>query len=231
MLDLYTGFGGQARLSLPFFILWRLIMPETNQPQNFMEPDAQSGRTRSGAPDGPRQKRSKMQDRSEPLEYPGHETVAQFMATPKSLREFESVTAIAKHFNITTKTIYCWMKDDDVMRRAEWLSMRNKRHGDLSIRCRYEEILEKLIEKALTGDIAAMKLCFETAFPEDQQAKKSKLSDSSLEEVLERAEKEYLKHEKQMTPSWLLERQEREAAQRKADEEKHAPENPQNPPQ
>ncbi len=131
-------------------------MPDTNQSQNSMEADAQSGRTRFGAPDGPRQKRSKMQDRSEPLEFPGHERVAEFMATPKSLREFESVTALAKHFNITTKTIYCWMKDDDVLRRAEWLSMRNKRHGDLSIRCRYEEIIEKLIEMALTGNVAAV---------------------------------------------------------------------------
>ena len=206
-------------------------MPDTNQPQNSMEPDAQFGRTRSGAPDGPRQKRSKMQDRSEPLEFPGHETVAQFMATPKSLREFESVTALAKHFNITTKTIYCWMKDDNVMRRAEWLSMRNKRHGDLSIRCRYEEILEKLTEKALTGDIAAIKLYIETAFPEDLQAKKSGLSSMSLEEVLARAEEEYEKHAELMTPTWLRERLARAAAQRKADEEKRAPENPQDPPQ
>ena len=93
-------------------------MPDTNQSQNSMEADAQSGKTRVGAPDGPRQNRGKA-DRCEPLEFPGHETVAQFMATPKSLREFESVTALAKHFNITTKTIYCWMKDDDVMRRAD----------------------------------------------------------------------------------------------------------------
>ena len=204
-------------------------MPDSNQPQSSMEPAAQSGMARVSPPAGPRQNRGTA-DRREPLEFLGHETVAQFMATPKSLREFESVTALAKHFNVTTKTIYCWMKDDDVMRRAEWLSMRNKRHGDLSIRCRYEEIIEKLIEMASTGNVAAIKLCLDIAFPVDQQAKKSKLSDSSVEEVLERAEKEYLKYEKQMTPSWLLERQEREAAKRKADEENRAPEKPEDPP-
>ncbi len=204
-------------------------MPDSNQPQSSMEPDPQSGMARVGAPDGPRQNRGKA-DRREPLEFLGHETVAQFMATPKSLREFESVTALAKHFNVTTKTIYCWMKDDDVMRRAEWLSMRNKRHGDLSIRCRYEEIIEKLIEMASTGNVAAIKLCLDIAFPVDQQAKKSKLSDSSLEEVLERTEKEYKKHEMQMMPTWLRERLAREAAQRKAAEENRAPEKPEDPP-
>jgi hypothetical protein len=195
-----------------------------------MEPDAQSGRTRWGATDGPRQNRGKA-DRREPLEFLGHETVAQFLATPESLCEFESVTALAKHFNVTTKTIYCWMKDDDVMRRADWLSMRNKIGADVAIRRAWKAIIEKLIEMALTGNVAAIKLCFETAFPEDQQAKKSKLSPESLEEVLERAEKEYKKHEMQMMPTWLRERLAREAAQRKADEENRAPENPQDPPQ
>ena len=83
---------------------------------------------------------------------------------------------------------------------------------------------------ALIGNVAAMKLCLDNAFRGDQQAKKSKLSDSSLEEVLERAEKEYLKHEKQMTPSWLRERQEREAAKRRMAEENRAPEKPEDPP-
>ena len=204
-------------------------MPDSNQPQSSMEPDTQSGMARVGAPDGPRQNRGTA-DRREPLEFLGHETVAQFMATPKSLREFESVTALAKHFNVTTKTIYCWMKDDDVMRRAEWLSMRNKRHGDLSIRCRYEEIIEKLIEMASTGNVAAIKLCLDIAFPVDQQAKKSGLSRLSLEEGLEKAEETYEKHAKLMTPTWLRERQEREAAKRRMAEENRAPGKPEDPP-
>ena len=204
-------------------------MPDTNQSQNSMEADAQSGKTRVGAPDGPRQNRGKA-DRCEPLEFLGHETVAQLLATPESLCEFESVTALAKHFNVTTKTIYCWMKDDDVMRRAAWLSMRNKIGADVAIRRAWKAIVEKLIEMALTGNVSAMKLCHDIAFPEDQQAKKSRLSPESLEEVLERAEATYEKHEKQMTPSWLRERQEREAAKRRMAEENRAPEKPEDPP-
>ncbi len=205
-------------------------MPDSNQPQSSMEPAAQSGMARVSPPAGPRQNRGTA-DRREPLEFLGHETVAQFLATPDSLCEFESVTALAKHFNVTTKTIYCWMKDDDVMRRADWLSMRNKIGADVAIRRAWKGIIEKLIEMASTGNVAAIKLCHDIAFPEDQQAKKSKLSPESLEEVLERAEKEYKKHEMQMMPTWLRERLAREAAQRKADEENRARENPQDPPQ
>src|SRR6266404_2312752 len=194
-------------------------MPHTNQSQNSMEADAQSGRTRFGAPDGPRQKRSKMQDRSEPLEFPGHETVAQFMATPKSLRLFKSITALAKHFNITRKTVYCWMKDIDVLRRVDWLSLQNKAAGDRAPRREWLDIMESLVERAKSGDIQAARFCADRAWPEDQQAKKSGLSAMSLDESVARSEEGYKKRAEQMTPGWLRERLAREAAQRKADEE------------
>src|ERR1700730_16401090 len=109
-----------------FFYLWRLVMPKTNQQENSNITAAQSEKIRSGAPDGPRQCRRMSHDRREPLEYPGHETVAQFMATPQSMREFKSVTALAKHLGVTRKTIYCWMMYVHVLWFEGWLSMRNK---------------------------------------------------------------------------------------------------------
>ena len=203
-------------------------MPDSNQPQSSMEPAAQSGMARVSPPAGPRQNRGTA-DRREPLEFLGHETVAQFMATPKSLRQFKSITALAKHFNITRKTVYCWMKDIDVLRRVDWLSLQNKAAGDRAPRREWLDIMESLVERAKSGDIQAARFCADRAWPEDQQAKKSKLSPESLEEVLERAEATYEKHEKQMTPSWLRERQEREAAKRRMAEENRAPEKPEDP--
>jgi len=194
-----------------------------------MEPAAQSGMARVSPPAGPRQNRGTA-DRREPLEFLGHETVAQFMATPKSLRQFKSITALAKHFNITRKTVYCWMKDIDVLRRVDWLSLQNKAAGDRAPRREWLDIMESLVERAKSGDIQAARFCADRAWPEDQQAKKSKLSRLSLEELLEKAEETYEKHEKQMTPSWLRERQEREAAKRRMAEENRAPEKPEDPP-
>ena len=205
-------------------------MQNTNQQHSFTDPEAQSGKTRLGAPDGPRQNRGSS-DRRKPLELPGHEAVAQFLATQKSLREFKTVTALAKHFNITTKTIYCWMKDDNVMRRADWLSMHNILIDNVAIRCEYPLIAAKMVAMALAGNIPAMKLCADIVREEDQRAKKSEISPLSLEESLERAEIEYEKHYLIMTPSWLRERAEREAAKHKAAEENPAPEQPQGPPE
>ena len=186
---------------------------------------------RSGAPDGPRQNRSKIHDRREPLEYPGHETVAQFLATPKSMREFKSVTALAKHLGVTRKTIHCWMNDVDVMRRAEFLSMRNKTTGDLTARREWSKIMENMVRVAIGGDVAAAKFCEERAFPEDRQAKKSGLSTETMEEVLARSEEEELRLGELRTPSWLREQKAREDAARKAAEEKRASEDSKDKPE
>jgi hypothetical protein len=161
-------------------------------------------------------------DGSEPLEHFGHELTAQFLVTPKSLREFKSVTALAKHCNVARKTVHCWINRVDVLRRADWLSMQNKMIGKLIIRREWPGIMEKLANKAKSGDVQAIKLCADLD-PEDKQKEKS----PSLEETLERAEKDFIKHEAQMTPTWLREREERrKAAERKAAENNRPPEEP-----
>jgi hypothetical protein len=181
-------------------------MPKTNQQENSNITAAQSEKIRSGAPDGPRQCRRMSHDRREPLEYPGHETVAQFMATPQSMREFKSVTALAKHLNLARKTIHCWMNDVDVMRRAEWLSMRNKGTGDLIPRREWLRIMENMVRLAIGGNVAAAKFCAERAFPEDQQAKKSGLSTETLDEVAAREEERYVRMAEVTTPLWMREK-------------------------
>lgn len=45
-------------------------------------------------------------DGHEPLEYPGHEAVAQYLAAPESLREFKSFSDLANHFHVSRMTIH-----------------------------------------------------------------------------------------------------------------------------
>jgi hypothetical protein len=201
---------------------------EGQTPQNNIEPlKVDSEKTRYGAPDGPRKNRQPGYDGREPLEYPGHEATAQFLATPESEREFDSITALAKHFDVSRMTVYRWTQDIDVLRRAEWLSMQNRVTGRLIIRRAWPKMMAKLADDAIGGHVQATKLCADYAWPEDKQREKSGLSKASLEEVLERVERDFIKHEAQMTPSWLLEREERrKAAERKAAENNRPPEEP-----
>jgi hypothetical protein len=175
-------------------------------------PNSLSAEIRFGAPSGPRQQRDEKYDGHQPLEYPGLEAVAQHLATPKSLRELKSDSNLAKHFHVTRMTVLRAKKDIDVIKRAHWLSMHNKIMGELVARREYSSITEKAVALAKEGNIAAMKLAIELAFPEDKQAKKSSISSSSLEEVLERAEIEYEKHAATMTSTWLTERAKRLAS-------------------
>jgi transposase len=181
-------------------------MPDTNNQPNFNEIDAQSDKIRYGAPDGPRKNRRKYYDGQEPLEFLGHEAAAWFLAFPKAQRDFMSIAALAKHFNVTRVTVYRWIQDIDVMKRADSLSLQNKIAGNLAARREYVSIIEKAVEMAKEGNIKAMEFCADRAFPENKQAKKSGISSSPLPEVLERAEIEYEKHYETMTPTWLKER-------------------------
>lgn len=161
------------------------MMNEEKDHEGIVEaPNAQSEKTRCGAPDGPRPKRRGSYDGRQPLPYAGHEATAEFLATPTSLREFNSVTALAKHFNVTRKTVHCCMKDNDVLQRTGWLSIRNKISSDVAIRRAWEEIAEKLIEMALTGNIAAIKLYVDYAWGKDQRSEESRLSSMSLRELI-----------------------------------------------
>ena len=190
-------------------------MPDKeDEPQNSSATDAQSEKIRYGAPDGPRKNRPENYHGWEPLAFLGHEAAAWFLAFPKKLKEFKSIAALAKHFSVTRKTVHCWMRDIDVLKRAEWLSETNKIIGKLVIRRACAGLSEKLVEMGMGGDIAAIKVCMDIALREDKQTEKSRLSSASLEEVLERAEREYERHAEIMTPTWLKERAKRLAGEK-----------------
>jgi hypothetical protein len=82
-------------------------------------------------PDPPRE-RSRKSAKKNPLDSPEDEAIAQFLASPKSLREFKSVRELAAHFNISRMTVYRRSKDPRILARAEWLLKHHKRAGDRS---------------------------------------------------------------------------------------------------
>jgi hypothetical protein len=129
--------------------------------------NAPSEKIQYGAPSGPRQKHRDKYDGREPLIYPGHEAVAQFLAAPTSLRDFKSLTALAAHFNVTRVTVYRWKHDVNVLRRAYWLSMRNKIAGDLLARQAWLPIMKKGIEMAKNGDFRAIKFIESQAWTQE----------------------------------------------------------------
>lgn len=110
--------------------------------------------------------RPKQRHRGEPLDDRDKETLAQFLAAPDDLREFESITSLASHLKISRATIYRWTKDPAVLRRAEHLSLQNKLAGDLFARREWLPIMRKVVERAKSGDIQAAKFCAACAWPE-----------------------------------------------------------------
>jgi hypothetical protein len=147
-------------------------------------PSGLSEKVRYGAPDGPRQKRRPRHNGREPLDYPGHEALAQFLAAPKSDREFKSLTALANHFNVTRNTAHRWKRDIDVMQRAHWLSTRNQMAGDLVARREWPEIMERAAQLAKSGDVPAMKFCESRAWTKELRAEHFQVSASVSSEDL-----------------------------------------------
>jgi hypothetical protein len=131
-----------------------------------------------GAPSGRRQKRRDRYDGREPLPYAGHESVAQFLAAPASLRKFKSLTALAAHFEVTRMTVHRWKQDIDVMQRAYWLSMRNKIAGDLLARQASLRIMKKVIEMAVNGHFRAIEFVWSRAYGEELGIQQSRLNAS-----------------------------------------------------
>lgn len=133
-------------------------------------------------PDGPPKKRRKKYDGNKPLDFPGHQAIAQFFAAPKQFRRFESCAALAKHFHVSRMTVYRWARDRDVVRRIEWLSLRNIVFGDF-IACReWPAIVKAQVAAALAGDTRAAIFCQNRAWPEDWDS-----STMSLEASIEGA--------------------------------------------
>jgi hypothetical protein len=146
---------------------------------------------RYGAPDGPRRPRGEKCDGHEPLEYPGHEAVAQYLAAPKSLREFKSDSDLAKHFHVSRMTICRWRHDPDVIQRAHFLSGFNEMAGDLLARQEWPRIMQKVVQKAINGDLQSIKFCESRAWPNELRVEQSHLSATvSIQELLGTSESE-----------------------------------------
>src|SRR5579863_2550485 len=106
-----------------------------------------------------RQKRGEFYDGTAPVEYPELEAVAEFLATPKAIREIKTFTDLAKHLNVSRMTIYRWTQDEDVLRRAEYLLSQNKLKGDLVARLHWSRIVMAQVRAAIKGDTKAAEFC------------------------------------------------------------------------
>jgi hypothetical protein len=94
-------------------------------------------------------------------------------------------------------TIHRAKKNFDVIKRANWLSMRNTLSGDLIARREYPSIMEKAVEMAEQGNIKAMEFCAARAWPKDQDLTR----ELNIDELIAMSEKE--EEELGDLPTWL----------------------------
>jgi hypothetical protein len=190
----------------------------TKEGQNHQDsveaPAARSEKIRYGAPDGPRPEGSENYDGHTPIQSPGLEAVAQYLAAPKSLRAFKSDNDLAEHFQVTRQTIHRWKHHPDVIKRVHWLSSCHRLAGDSLARISWPQIMKKVVDEAMKGHMPAIRFCEEIAWRQEKQSEKRETSPYSLAERLYRAEQEYEKNAEMMTPTWLKERQQRLAKER-----------------
>ena len=105
-------------------------------------------------------------DRTKPLDPPEDEAIAQYLSTPKSIREFKSFSELATHFNISRMTVYRRSKDSSILERVEWLLTHHKLAGDLIARLNWGRIVAGQVRAAVAGDTKAAIFCKERAWPE-----------------------------------------------------------------
>jgi hypothetical protein len=117
--------------------------------------------------DCPRRRKRKYNPKK-PLNAPADEGIAQFLSTPRSIREFKSFNELAKHFNISRMTAYRRSKDLSVLLRVEWLVMHHKLAGDLIARLSWARIVAGQVKAAVSGDTKAAQFCKERAWPEEE---------------------------------------------------------------
>jgi hypothetical protein len=115
----------------------------------------------------PSQKRKRKFDKSKPLDSPEDEAIAQYLATPKSVRDFKSRTDLARHFNISRMTVHRRTKELSVLQRVEWLLQHHMLAGDLIPRLHWERIMAGQVRAAAAGDTKAAQFCKERAWPEE----------------------------------------------------------------
>jgi hypothetical protein len=140
----------------------------------------------------------KTNDGSECLSHPGFEATAQYMSNPKPEREFENVAELAKYAGVTRKTIYLWMKDRDVLRRAQYLTSYKRIQADVIGRREWPEIIQAMTDEAKAGNVAAASFIDKKVWLQETRLGERGLS---LEEVMRQTED----HENCVVPTGLLE--------------------------
>ncbi len=110
--------------------------------------------------------RSETNHASEPLASEAREALAQFLSTPVPMREFRSITSIAKHYKVSRMSVYRWKRDSAVLQRVEILSKRNWLPGVLLARLNFESTVRAQIKKAIRGDTKAARYVHEIAWIE-----------------------------------------------------------------
>jgi hypothetical protein len=111
---------------------------------------------------------SEAYDPTKPLDSPEDEAIAQYLSTPKSIREFKSFSELATHFNISRMTAYRRSKDPSILQRVEWLLTHHKHAGDLIARLSWARIVAGQVKAAVAGNTKAAQFCKERAWPEDR---------------------------------------------------------------
>jgi hypothetical protein len=118
-------------------------------------------------PPDPLTKQRRRFDKTKPLNSPEDEAIAQYLATPKSIREFKSFSELAAHFNISRMTVYRRSKDSSILERVEWLLTHHKLAGDLIARLNWGRIVAGQVKAAAAGDTKAAIFCKERAWPDE----------------------------------------------------------------
>jgi DeoR/GlpR family transcriptional regulator of sugar metabolism len=138
----------------------------------MIDPEDKSGTNEAGiepetTPDPPKRKFN----RTKPLDAPEDEAIAQYLATPKSIRQFKSFSELAEHFNISRMTVYRRSKDLRVLKRVESLIRLYKLAGDLVARRNWPRIVAGQVKAAVSGNTKAAQFCKEQAWPEEDPAR------------------------------------------------------------
>jgi hypothetical protein len=115
--------------------------------------------------DRTRRKRRKNYDGTTRLEYPELEAVAEFLVTPKSIREVKTFMALAKSFGVSRMTVHRWTRDEDVLKRAAYLVTQNQLKGDLVARLHWDRIVMGQVRAAMNGNTKAAEFCEKRAWP------------------------------------------------------------------
>lgn len=136
-----------------------------------IDPEDKSGINEAGSesqttpnPEHPRKCRF---NKKKPLASPADEAIANYLATPKSIRQFKSFSQLAEHFNISRMTVYRRSKDLKILQRVEWLLTDHKLAGDLVARRNWPQIVAGQVKAAIAGDTKAAQFCKERAWPEE----------------------------------------------------------------